>query len=63
MIDTILLCTGCFVLGLGIGGLAGIAVQRFIERPEVTPWGESTALWSDVDWSWYYEQGDRRPHG
>lgn len=24
-----------------------------IFRPSRTPWGESTALWSDVDWDWF----------
>lgn len=32
--------------------------------PGRTPWGESTALWTDVDWNWYRQQpgrGDLRP--
>jgi hypothetical protein len=28
-----------------------------IFRPSQTAWGESTALWSDVDWEWFNEKG------
>lgn len=37
-----------------------MAMLHWLERleyrsdwPAVTPWGESTALWSEVDWAWY----------
>lgn len=31
-----------------------------IFRPSRTPWGESTSLWSDVDWDWYHRNGRRQ---
>jgi hypothetical protein len=55
--DILLLCLGCFIAGLGLGGLLGMAAAHYAhvedDRPAVTPWGESTALWSEVDWHWY----------
>jgi hypothetical protein len=35
-----------------------------IFAPSVTPWGESTRYWSDIDWQWYRERhgsGERDP--
>ncbi len=59
--DTLFLCVGCFIAGLGSGGLLGILVARMAEaeahRPEVTPWGESTALWAEHDWDWWENIG------
>jgi len=26
-------------------------------RPRRTPWGESTELWTDIDWWWYRSGG------
>lgn len=31
-----------------------------IFRPLRTKWGESTELWSDVDWNWYRSKGHER---
>ena len=55
--DTILLCLGCFIAGLGVGGLLGMLVTRTDDRPAVTPWGESTALWAEHDWDWWHRCG------
>lgn len=30
-----------------------------IFRPRKTSWGESTDLWSDVDWMWFEERNRR----
>lgn len=43
-------------LGGCLAGLwLGAWLQRWIDsgRPDITAWGENTALWSDVDWHWY----------
>ena len=60
MTATVLLCVGCFVAGVGFGGLLGMLVTRAdarIGRPDVTAWGESTAQWSETDWDWFEHIG------
>lgn len=59
MIETLLLCLGCFIAGFGTGGLVGMMVTQWAadDRPAVTAWGESTALWSEVDWNWWENVG------
>ena len=34
-------------------GMAFMKLLERLERPRMMPWGESTELWSDVDWAWY----------
>jgi hypothetical protein len=32
-------------------------------RPRRAPWGESTDLWSEIDWDWFHREGMRNhPH-
>ena len=49
---TALLCTISFIVGMGFRQWL-----TSIDRPRVTPWGESTELWSEVDWMWFKNQG------
>ncbi len=47
-------------LGGCLAGLwLGAWLQRWIDsgRPDITAWGENTALWSEVDWNWYQHCG------
>jgi hypothetical protein len=61
--DTLFLCLGSFVAGLGLGGLLGMLVTRADDRPAVTPWGENTALWADHDWDWWHRCGKHSEPG
>ena len=42
---------------LGMAFKAGLDALDRHGRPAVTEWGESTALWSEVDWEWYGRRG------
>lgn len=44
------------------GFIIGWRLARALVRPAVTDWGESTALWSEVDWHWF-ESGHRPRDG
>jgi hypothetical protein len=51
---TALLCVLSFFLG--------VAFRQWLawmDRPKVTPWGESTRYWSDTDWEWYRNRKNR----
>jgi hypothetical protein len=52
-----LLCGLTFAFGALVGLLVGVWLVRPVDRPAVTPWGESTALWADHDWDWWYRCG------
>jgi len=44
-----------FMVGVWFGWWIGRVVK--LDRPAVTPWGESTALWSETDWDWFESCG------
>jgi hypothetical protein len=52
-----LFIVGGATFAFGLGLIAGMLLRRDASRPAVTPWGESTALWSETDWDWWKRCG------